>query len=106
MRSVSLHRFVFLEPAQGLFQDLRRSDVWGHHYPIVHPLSLSPRCDDARAAKIREVPGHLRLRPAENLDEVADTNLLITHQVQEAESRIVAESLEEPLNIECLFRHA
>ncbi len=79
--------------------------MWWHHDPIVHPLSLAPRRDNARAAKVRKVSGHLRLGSAENLDKIADADLLISHQVQEAEPRVVAESLEEPLNIECLFRH-
>jgi hypothetical protein len=88
-----------------LFQDLCRSNMWRQHDPIVHPLSLAPCRDDARAAKVSEVPGDFRLWAAENLDEVADANFLISHQVQKAEPCVLAESLEESLDIECLFRH-
>lgn len=105
-RSIRLHRLIVLEPAQGLFQDLRGPDVRRHHDPIVHPLSLAPCRDDARAAKVSEVSGNLWLGPAQNFHEVADANLLISHQVKEAEPRVITESLEEPLDIECLFRHA
>ena len=102
-RAVRLHGLFFLEPAQRLPQDLRSPDVRRHHDPVVHPLSLAPRRDDARAAKVGEVPGDLRLRPAKNLHEVADANLLIAHEVQEPEPRVVSERLKEPLDVERLF---
>src|ERR1700761_161079 len=51
------------------------------------------------------MPGNLRLRLAQNLDEVANTNLLIPHKVQEAKPRVVSQSLEESLDVErFLFR--
>ena len=53
---------IFLEPAQGLLQDLRGTDVWWHDDPVMHPLSLASRRDDARAAKVCKVSGNLRLR--------------------------------------------
>jgi hypothetical protein len=43
------------------------------------------------------------LRTAQNLHEVADTNLLISHEVQEPETGVVAESLEEPFYIKSLL---
>ena len=48
---------------------------------------------------------NLGLRTAENLHEIADTDLLISHEVQEAQPRFVAKCLKESLNIEGLFRH-
>ena len=102
MRQVCLHGLFFLEPAQGLLQNLRRSNVRRHHDPVVHPLSFAPRRHDARAAQIGQMPRNLRLRAAENLHEVADADLLIAHEIQKAESCIVSERLEEPLDIECL----
>ena len=83
-----------------MLQDLRGTDVWWHDDPVMHPLSLPPRRDDARAAKVCKVSGNLWLGTAEDLNEVADTNLLIAHQVQEAEPCVVAEGLEESLDIE------
>jgi hypothetical protein len=44
------------------------------------------------------------LRTAQNLHEVADTNLLISHEVQEPETGVVAESLEEPFYVKSLLR--
>jgi hypothetical protein len=40
----------------------------------------------------------------QNLDEVADANFLIAHQIEQSEASIVAKCLKEPLDIECLFR--
>ena len=52
------------------------------------------------------MPGDLRLRAAQNLHEVADTNLLISHEVQEPEAGVVAESLEESFHVKSLLcRH-
>jgi SAM-dependent methyltransferase len=45
------------------------------------------------------------LRTAKNLDEIAYADLLIPHEIQEAESRIVTECLKESLDIEGRFRH-
>ncbi len=99
-RTIRLHRLIVLEPAQCLFQDLRGTDVRRHHDPVMHPLSLAPCRDDARATKVSEVSGDLGLGSAENFDEIADANLLIAHQVQEAEPCVVAEGLEKSLDIE------
>ena len=51
------------------------------------------------------MPGNLGLRAAKNLYKVADTNFLLAHEVQETQTGVVAKSLEEPLDIERLFRH-
>lgn len=50
------------------------------------------------------MPGDLRLGTSENLHEVAHTNLLIAHKVQEPETGVVAESLEEPFHIKISLR--
>lgn len=50
--------------------------------------------------------GDLRLRMAKNLHEVADAELLLADQVQEPQTRVVAERLEESFDIEGPFRHA
>ena len=50
------------------------------------------------------MPGDLRLRPAEDLDKVADTNLLVAHQVQQPEPCVIAKGLKEPFHVVRLFR--
>ena len=47
---------------------------------------------------------NLRLRTAEDFNKVADTNLLVAHQVQQPEPRVIAESLKEPFHVVRLFR--
>jgi hypothetical protein len=50
------------------------------------------------------MPGDFRLRTSEDFHEVAHTNLLIAHEVQEPETGVVPESLEEPFDFESLLR--
>ena len=51
------------------------------------------------------MPRNFGLRTAENLHKVANTHFLFAHEIQQAQPRIVAESLKEPFDIEGLFRH-
>ncbi len=99
-----MHRAIFLQPTKSLLENLSSSDVGRHDDPVVHPLAVSPRSDDAGTAQIREVTRNLWLGLIQNLDEVADTNLLVAHQVEQSKARVVAECLKEPLDVECLFR--
>ena len=50
------------------------------------------------------MPGDLWLRTAKNLHKVADTNLLVAHQVQQAKPRLIAKGLKEPFHVVRLFR--
>src|SRR3984885_7893763 len=54
------------------------------------------------------MPGDLWLWTAQNLYEVADANLLVPHEVEQAEACVVPQSLKELLHIErlCPSRHA
>ena len=45
---------------------------------------------------------YLGLRLIQNLNEIADANLLISHEIQEPKPRIVAESLKKALHVETL----
>lgn len=103
--SILLHRLLFLKPLQSLFQDLCRADMRRHDDPIVHPLCFAPRRDDTGATKVCQVPRNLGLWATKNLYEVTDTNLLISHEVQEAEARTITQGLKKPLHIECLLCH-
>lgn len=46
------------------------------------------------------MPRNLRLRLIQDFHEVADAELLVSHQVQESEPGVVSQSLEESLEIE------
>lgn len=46
------------------------------------------------------MPGNLRLRPPKNLNEIANTYLLVAHEVEEPEPCIVSKGLKEALHIE------
>ena len=101
---VSLHRSIFFQPTKSLLKNLSRSDVRWHDDPVVHPLPVSARCNDSGAPQISKVTRDLRLGLIQNLDEVADADFLIAHQVEQPEASIVAKCLKEPLDVECLFR--
>ncbi len=49
------------------------------------------------------MPGYLRLRLIQNLHEITDADLLISHEIQESQPGIVAESLKEALQVETLI---
>ena len=83
-KTVGLHGFFFLEPAESLLEDLGRAGVRRHDDAVVHPLAFAPCGNDARAAKVSEVSGDLWLGLIEDLDEVADADLLFTNEIEEA----------------------
>jgi len=99
-RSIRLHRTIFTEPRQCLAQNLRRADARRHHDAIVHPLPFAPRLHDSRPAQIGEMARYLRLPLRQDLNEIADTNLLFAHQVQQAQAGIIAQRLKETFHIE------
>jgi len=81
--AVSLHRFLFLQRGERLAENLRRADMRRHDDAIVHPLALAPGCDDACLAKVSEMPGDFGLRGVEDFHEVADADLLLSHEIEQ-----------------------
>ena len=98
-RPVGLHRAFFLQPRKRLPQDLNCPKVWRHNDPIVHPFPLAPRLDDSGAPKVSQMAGNLRLPLPQNLDEVANADFLLSHEIQEAKAGIVTERLKETLHV-------
>ena len=99
-RPVRLHRPLFREPGQGLAQYLSSAQTRRHDDAVVHPPAIAPRLDDSSPAKVGQVPGYFGLALLQNFDKIADANLLISHHVHQAETRIVPEGLKEPLHVE------
>ena len=48
--------------------------------------------------------GDLRLRATQDLNKVANTNLLVTNEIQDPEPGVIPESLKEPFHVEGLLR--
>ncbi len=103
-RPICLHGLLVFQPAKRLPEDLGSPDVRRHDDPVVHPLALPPRRHNPGAAEVRKMPGDLRLGAAQDLDEVADTDLLVAHEVQQPEPGVVSQRLKEPLHVVRLFR--
>lgn len=71
-----------------------------HDDAIVHPLALAAGGDDACITQVGEVAGDLWLGRGEDLDEIADADFLLAHQVEQAEACGIAEGLKEAWQIE------
>ena len=93
-RSACMAR-LFVQPCKGLPENLRSPDVRRHHDAVVHPLALPPCSHDSGVTQVSKVTGDLRLGLIEDLDEIADTNLLIAHEIQEPEAGIVTRGPEK-----------
>ena len=94
-----MHRPVFFQPCKRLTQNLDCTDVRWHNDPVMHPLAVAPGLHYSGAAEIRQVPGYFGLPLPQNLDKVADANLLFSHQVEKAKSSVVAEGLKKEFDI-------
>jgi hypothetical protein len=68
----------------------------------VHPLALTASRHDSGAAQVGQMPGYFRLRLIQNLNKITDAELLVSHQIQESEPGMVAESLKKALQVEIL----
>src|ERR1051326_6022424 len=104
-REVFLHLAVFANPGHDFREDLRGARVFGRHDAVVHPLAFTSRRDDPGASQVREVSRNLRLVHPQHFDEVADADLAPAHQVQQAQTSPVGQSLEEQFHLARLLRH-
>jgi hypothetical protein len=66
----------------------------------MHPLALASGGHKAGPSQIAKMPGDLRLRCAQDADEVADADLLLSHEIEEPEAGVIAQCLKEPLHVE------
>jgi SAM-dependent methyltransferase len=71
----------------------------------VHPLAITPSGHNSGVPQIRQVPGNLRLRLIQDLNEIANADFLVSHQVQEPQPGIVSKCLKESLNIESFLSY-
>jgi hypothetical protein len=102
-RAIGLHRAFAFEPRKCLLEHLRRPDIRRHDDAIVHPLPFSAGGHDSGTPQVCQMPGYLGLRLIQNFNKITDTNLLIAHQIQEPQPRIVTQGLKETFDIEILF---
>ena len=86
-------------------EDLRGSGVGRRSEAVVHPFAFAAGVDEAGGAEVGEVAGDLGLGLAEDLDEVADAELLVAQEIEEAEACGVTEGLEETFEAEGLPGH-
>ncbi len=99
---VSLHYALFAKPRKRLLKNPGRTCIRRHHHPIVHPFALAASCNDTGATQVGQMPRYLGLRLSQDLNEIADADLLISHEVQEPKPRGVAKSLKKTLHVETI----
>ena len=97
---VTLHSGVVFHPVEGAAQNAGRADVFGRDESVVHPGALTANGNNAGPAQIGEVARDFGLGLAEDLDKIADAKLVLSHEIEQAQAREVAECLEKSLNIE------
>jgi len=106
--AIGLHQPVLLQPRERLMENLGCTNIWRHNNPVVHPLPFATGFHDACPPKISEVPGDFRLPLLKDFYEIADANLLVSHQVEQAKASLVTKRLEEQFHVEgrCLSSHS
>ena len=100
--SISLHCALFAKPSKRLLKNPGGTDIGRHHHPIVHPFALAASCNDTGATQICQMPRYLGLWLTQNLNEITDADLLISHEIQQPKPRDVAESLKKALHAETI----
>ena len=100
---VSLHRAFFAKPRKSLLKNLGGSYIGRHHDPVVHPLPVPPGSYNSGTAQVGQMPGDFGLWLIQNLHEIAHADFLISHEIQEPQPRVIAESLKEAVDLEALF---
>src|SRR5208283_810909 len=81
-------------------QEFGGAGVGGRSDAVVHPLALAARLDDPRAAQVGQMAADLGLRLLQDFDEIADAELLVAHQVEQAQAGDVSQRLEEAFHVE------
>ena len=66
----------------------------------MHPLAFPPGGDDVSASQICQMPRDFRLGLAEDFDEIADTDFLVAHEIEQPKACVVAKGLKEALHVE------
>lgn len=98
-----MHQLLVFQRSERLAKDLRGAGVERHGDTIVHPLPVPPDADDSGTTQISEVARDFGLRTVEHLDEIANADLLISHEVKKPEPGLVTQRLEEAFEIELRF---
>jgi len=100
-RPVSLHFAVVLQPVLGVLEYLCSTRVFRLNNPIVHPFTLSSGTDNPSTAKVGKMPGNFWLRYSQDLDKVADADLILSHEIQELQACSICQSSEQQFHISC-----
>ena len=90
-----------------LIQNTGRGLVLRGSKSIVHPFAFASRRDDSRSTKIGKMPRDLRLADAKDFDEVANADLAVGNEIQQAQTRWIGQGAEEQVErgIVLCFRH-
>ena len=76
-------------------QDIAHERIAVLREPVIHPLPVPSRIDEARAPHQGEMARDLRLLELERVVQIADADLAAGQKVQQAEPRRVRQGLEK-----------
>ena len=72
----------------------------------MHPPSLASCSHEPRAPQISQVARDFRLAQSQNLDEIADANLVVRDEVKQAKPRTVGQGAKEQVEREMFLFNA
>jgi hypothetical protein len=101
--TISLHRFLSFETYERLPENPRCPFMGRHGDAVMHPLPVTPDRNNPRPPQIREMARDLWLRTPDDLNQIADAKLLVTHQVQDSQPGFVCQRLKEARKFEWGF---
>jgi len=104
-RAIVFHRRIVCEARAHLPENVGGMRVGRFHQAIVNPLAVASRLHDARPAQVGEMTRNFWLIQLQNFDEEADTNLVVSDQINQTQARVIGERLEEKCNVVFFFCH-
>ena len=100
---ICLHFWQLAQMCQGFPQDRGRHRIVRGYQAVVHPAPLASRGDNARAAKISQVPRDFWLADFQDLHKIADANFLAGNQVEETQSGAIGQGAKKQIEGEAFF---
>jgi catechol 2,3-dioxygenase-like lactoylglutathione lyase family enzyme len=96
--AIPLHLTIAFQPASQIAQDIGSALIAWFNDPIMHPLPVTSRLNNSGSAEVGQVSRDFGLRRLQHFNEVAHTDLIVAHEVQEPQPRPVSERSEQELH--------
>jgi hypothetical protein len=94
-----LHGWIVLEPRAHFAKDTGGVLVGRLDDAVVHPLTLTTRGNQTRAAQVGKVAGYFWLAAAKHLHKETDTNLVVSNKVYYAQASLISQRSKKRLDV-------